>query len=136
MEDAMAYAAQKGVTIDFTPGQEKLPQTIRQWWAGLGPQERQAECADALGVDIQAPQELESWIAEGILRRRLNDASYRSNIPLEDLLGITSILPRAAADPAADGERTYLRMPVRLESILEHKALLEQIRKVAESSMG
>ena len=136
LEEALAYAAQKGVTIDFTPGQEKLPQTIRQWWAGLGPQERQAECVGALGVDIQAPQELESWIAEGILRRRLKDASYRANIPLEDLLGITSILPRAAADPAAGGERTYLRMPVRLESILEHKALLEQIRKVAESSMG
>ena len=88
-------------------------------------------------IDVEfVYQELESWIAEGVLRRRLKDASYRANIPLEDLLGITNILPRAAADPAAGGERTHLRMPVRLESILEHKALLEQIRKVAESSMG
>ena len=132
LQEALAYAAGRGIAIEFSARQEALPQTMRQWWAGLGQEERQSWCKDKLGLDIQPPQQLEGWLAESVLEERLKDKPGAKDIPLEDLLGITRILPWPAAEA---GPQANVRMPVRLEDILQHKALLEQIRKVADSSI-
>ena len=132
LQEALAYAAARGIAIEFSARQEALPQTMRQWWAGLGQEERQSWCKDKLGLDIQPPQQLEGWLAESVLEERLKDKPGAKDIPLEDLLGITRILPWPAAEA---GPQANVRMPVRLEDILQHKALLEQIRKVADSSI-
>ena len=136
MEDALAYAAAKGIELDFTDRQGDLPQTMRLKWAQFGAQERRAWCKDALGIDLEPPQQLEGWLAENLLIKRLKDGNDLRNIPLEDLLGITRILPCPAPDAGGGSNQAVLRMPVGLEHILEHKALLEQIRKVIDSSIG
>lgn len=83
---------------------------------------------------------IEPWVAEEIIRKKLQDKDDSHILPLAEWLSVTSlaafpsqdIIPAAGYDPKA-GVAGY-RMAMSLEAILSHKALLGQIKKMIEES--
>lgn len=67
-------------------------------------------------------ENLETWELEGLIRRKLCEGTGELGLPLRDWLGITRL-----------ETGTGSRMDMTLETILAHRALLEQIRKVIEA---
>ena len=121
LEDVRSYAKERGIELVITPdtkdeGQEPA---LPQWWSALGREGRQ-EIYSSLNLPGEAPEALEPWVAEAELRRRLKEGP--ATVALRDLLAVTAL----------DGS-TSARMDITLESIMGHKALLGQIRRIIES---
>lgn len=87
-----------------------------------------------------AALEKEPWVAEENIRKKLADGDASHILPLAEWLSVTSLaafpcrdqIPATGYDPKAGV--TGCRMTMTLESILGHKALLGQIRKMIEES--
>jgi len=139
MEDARAYAAEKGIEMEVTTdpdlySADQAPAgSLRLWWENMDERERQSYFNDTLGLAGEAPATLDGWIAEMLIKDKLlKDSS--AILPLSDWISVTSLSCIRQGENIADADvkKQGWRMDLSLESLLKHKALLKCVKGINE----
>lgn len=132
LREAYEFAAGKGVALEIAAPGAATAEPLQLRWQRLGEEQRRNYYNGILGIEGEPPSELESWVAEAILAKELQQ-NPSAVLPLADWTSVTALAcynshPR----PVAGSGGSDLRMDIALEDLLQHKALLDCIRHITK----
>ena len=140
LQEATAFAAGKGVSLCIS-NETSRNVFLRQWWSYLPTAERAAVYNERLGIPGDAPETLEPWVAEALIRQKFSETASEVVLPAEDWLSMTTIgggstarnpiLPTAGSRP----DSWRYRMDFALDEVLSHRALLSSVRNAVADSV-
>ncbi len=132
LRDAFDFAAGKGVALEIAPAGVATAEPLSLRWQNLSSEERRKYYNGTLGIEGEPPAELESWIAEAIVAKELQQ-NPGAVLPLADWTGVTALSCYSSHPrPVAGSVGSDLRMDISLEDLLQHKALLDCIRHITK----
>ncbi len=130
LSEAYDFAKERGVTLEIAAPGATTAEPLCLRWQNLDQEQRRKYYNGTLGIEGEPPATLESWVAEAILSKELQQ-NPGAVLPLADWTGITALACYSSHPrPVAGSDNRDLRMDISLEDLLQHKALLDCIRHI------